>query len=81
MGRLSKGCLALAAAAAAAAIGTNVYAAEPTYDELKQQLDQLKSRLDQLETRQAVSAQEVDKTVERVLQDANHRSQLLQAEG
>jgi hypothetical protein len=78
MGRVTKGCLALAAMAA---LGTTVHAADPSYDELKQQVDQLKARLDQVEARSAVTPQQVDQTVERVLKDADQRSQMLQMEG
>ncbi|HVT90266.1 MAG TPA: porin [Tepidisphaeraceae bacterium] len=58
-------------------------AAEPTTEQLMQQIQQLQSKVEQLEAKQspALSAQQVDKTVERVIQDADRRSQLLQMEG
>jgi hypothetical protein len=81
MGRYSKGFLAIAAAALAG-VGSMAHAGEPTSDELREQMRQLQNRLDQLEQRSAASSEEqVQKTVERVLNDANDRSQLLQMEG
>ena len=52
--------------AAIAAVSVSARAAEPSYDELKQEVDQLKTRLDQIENKQAetVTAHEVDATVE-----------------
>ncbi len=88
MGRSSKGYLTTAAAAAAvsALFGSGAArAAEPTTAELMQQIDQLKAKVQQLETTQnqqaTLSAKQVDATVERVLNDAEKRSQLLQVEG
>jgi len=58
-------------------------AAEPTTDELMKQIEQLQTKVQQLETKQtaAASGQQVDATVNRVLEDAQKRSQLLQMEG
>ena len=55
-------------------------AAEPTNEELKNQIDALQRKLEALEARQT-SAADVDATVARVLKDAEARSQLMQAEG
>jgi hypothetical protein len=51
---------------------------EPSRDQLLAELETLRQRVDQLESRQSndVNAQ-VQRTVERVLSDANHRSQFL----
>jgi hypothetical protein len=88
MGRSSTGYLASAAAAAAVSALTcsgAARAAEPTTAELMQQIQQLQAKVEQLETTQnqqaTMSAKEVDATVERVLNDAEKRSQLLQMEG
>lgn len=71
------------ALAAAVALGsTTARAADPSYDELKQQVQSLQSRLEQVEARSTtLSAQQVDATVERVLRDAEQRSKLLAVEG
>lgn len=78
-----KGCLMLVGAAIMGVNGVAARAAEPSYDDLKQEVQQLKARLDQVEVRQSegLSAASVDATVERVLKDANDRSQMLQMEG
>lgn len=87
MGRSSTGYLTTAATAAATAMlaGGTAHAAEPTTAELMQQVQQLQAKVQQLEvtqqTQQALSAKEVDATVERVLNDAEKRSQLLQMDG
>lgn len=70
------------ALAALAALGSSAYAQDPSYEELKQQVQALTARLDQVESKTTtLSAQQVDATVERVLQDAQKRSQLLQING
>jgi phosphate-selective porin OprO/OprP len=57
-------------------------AAEPTTSELMQQINQLQAKVQQLETKQeAMSSKDVDETVNKVLQDADKRSELLQMEG
>jgi hypothetical protein len=61
----------------------SAYAAEPTTEQLLQRIDQLQAKVQQLETRQSdsLSARDVDATIEKVLSDAEKRSQLLQMEG
>lgn len=87
MGRSSTGYLTTAAFAAAASVmaGGTVRAAEPTPAQLMEQIQQLQAKVQQLETTQqsqaSLSGKEVDATVERVLNDADRRSQLLQMEG
>lgn len=66
--------------AALAAATTTLRAAEPTLDELKAQIQSLQKRVDELDNQKITTAQ-VDATVERVLRDANHRSQLLAVDG
>jgi hypothetical protein len=70
----------------AAALGMGVStarAAEPTAEQLMKQIQELQAKVQQMEARQneGLSAQAVDATVERVLNDANNRSQLMQMEG
>jgi hypothetical protein len=69
--------------AAALSLGAGaVRAAEPTTAELMQQIQQLQTKVQQLETKQeALASKDVDDTVNKVLQDADKRSQLLQVEG
>lgn len=79
MNRSSKNVIRIAALAA---LSSTALAADPSYEDLKQQVQSLQSRLEQIETRTTtLSAQQVDATVERVLGDANRRSQLLQIDG
>ena len=69
--------------------GGAAYAAEddqPTQRELMEQINALNAQVERLEATQdaqqdRVSAAEVDATVDRVLRDADRRSQLLQAQG
>jgi outer membrane murein-binding lipoprotein Lpp len=65
------------------ATGSAAWAAEPTTDELMRQIEQLQSKVQQLENKQEqqLSAKDVDATVDRVLRDAERRSQLMQMEG
>jgi hypothetical protein len=58
-------------------------AAEPTTAELTAQIQELQSKVQQLEAAQtqAMTAKDVDATVDSVLRDAEKRSQLLQMEG
>jgi hypothetical protein len=65
---------------------TIAWAAEPTTDELLEKIEQLQAKVDQLETKQAqqpttVTASDADATLQKVLDDAQKRSQLFQAEG
>ena len=73
----------VAGALGVGAAGSVARAAEPTTDELMKQIEQLQSKVQQLETRQeqSLNAKDVDATVERVLKDAEKRSQLMQLEG
>jgi hypothetical protein len=74
--------LAAAVAAVVSFGSVTARAEDPSYEDLKQQLQQLQARIEQLETQQhQLSAKDVDETVERVLKDAEKRSQLLQMEG
>jgi hypothetical protein len=73
-------------AAGASGMVAAASAAEPTQQELMDELQALRAKVEQLEaaqTRQAekLTAQEVDATVDAVLRDADRRSQLLQAQG
>jgi outer membrane murein-binding lipoprotein Lpp len=57
-------------------------AAEPTTEQLMEQIQQLQAKVQQLETKQqTLASKDVDATVESVLRDADKRSQLLQMEG
>jgi hypothetical protein len=73
----------VAGALVTGAAGSVAWAAEPTTDELMKQIEQLQSKVQQLENKQeqALTAGEVDATVDRVLRDAEKRSQLMQMEG
>jgi hypothetical protein len=73
----------------AAAPTTAAPATQPSVSELIQKINDLQSQLDQMKQQQQqqqaqqqqVSQQEIDDTVDRVLRDADKRSQLLQDEG
>jgi outer membrane murein-binding lipoprotein Lpp len=56
-------------------------AAEPTVDDLKNQLAQLQSRLDALEKNQTAASADVARTVQEIVRDAEKRSVLLQTSG
>ena len=73
----------VAGALGVGAVGSVARAAEPTTDELMKQIEQLQSKVQQLETTQekALNAKDVDATIDRVLRDAEKRSQLMQMEG
>jgi hypothetical protein len=65
---------------------SSVFAAEPSNQDLLKEIETLQAKVKQLEaaqTQQAekLTAKEVDATLERVLADADRRSQLLQAQG
>lgn len=72
-----------AVVAGALGIGAGaVRAAEPTTEELMQQIQQLQAKVQQLESRQqALASKDVDATIQSILRDADRRSQLLQMEG
>lgn len=54
----------------------------PTHDDLRREIESLQTRIREIEVRQAVvSEQQVQETVDRVLADAERRSQLFAAEG
>src|SRR6266511_1721233 len=55
----------------------NTAGAQPSYEELQQQLKQLQSRLDALEKKQSQSSAEVARAVEQIVADAEKRSRLL----
>lgn len=70
------------AALAGLGLCTAGLAAEPSYDELLRKVDQLQARLDQVENKQqSLSGEQVNATVERVLRDADRRSQIFAADG
>ena len=73
----------VAGALGVGAAGSVARAAEPTTDELRQQIEQLQAKVQQLETnqQQSAAASDVDATIDRVLRDAEKRSQLMQMEG
>lgn len=79
---MRKGHLPLAAAVIGTIGAVSASAAEPTYEELKQQLSELQQRINAIESRQheQITAAQVDATVQQVLEDAHRRSQLLAAE-
>jgi hypothetical protein len=73
-----------AVVAGALGMGSTIaWAAEPTTDELMKQIEALQAKVQQLETKQTQSttAREVDATLDKVLKDAEKRSQMLQMEG
>jgi hypothetical protein len=74
---------AVVAGAMGMGAGSIAWAAEPTADELMRQIEQLQAKVQQLENKQdtALSAREVDATIDKVLRDAEQRSKLLQMEG
>lgn len=67
-------------ALAALSCGAIALAAEPTTEELKAQVDALQKKVEAMEARQTASA-DVDATVQRLLDDAQRRSQFMEAEG
>lgn len=71
-----KACI-LAAVAGVVAVGA-AWAQDSTSD-LQQQVTELKNQVQQLQTRQAQNSKEVAATIESVLRDAEHRSQLMAA--
>ena len=77
--------LSITSACLLTAAATNVtVAAEPTRDELAEEIRQLKARIEQLEAKQPTSgpsAADVDRVVRDVLADAERRSQLLMQDG
>ena len=70
-----------AAAAAALAVARSALAQEPTRDDLLSEVERLRARVEALEQRSGPDARIVDQTVERMIRDAQQRSQLLAAEG
>src|SRR4051794_18378378 len=73
--------IAAATAVAALSAASAARAADPTPSELREQIDQLQAKVQQLESKQTLTSKSVDDTVERVLRDADKRSQLMQMEG
>lgn len=65
------------------ALSPAVLAAEPSLEELQQELNSLQARIARLDeaNQPAIASQDVDATVAAVLRDAEQRSQLLQVEG
>ena len=68
------------AAAILALHAAGAWAADPTQDQLQAQIQALQTKVAALEARQ-LNAKDVDATVERILQDADRRSQLMAVEG
>src|SRR5690606_30419475 len=60
--------------------GSALYGADDTQT-LQQEIQRLQQRIEQLESRRGPTAADVDATVQRVLADADQRSQLLSADG
>ena len=75
--RLTKAAMAGVVLIGAGAAG----AAEPTVEELKAQVQELSKKVSALETKQAVNSADAQATIEQVLRDAEHRSQLMAAGG
>ena len=73
----------VAAAAVVASLGlvAGVRAAEPSTQELLEQIKQLQSKVEQLEARQTQTSADVAATVDQIVKDAERRSQLMQTEG
>jgi outer membrane murein-binding lipoprotein Lpp len=70
----------VAAVAGALSVGAvSAWAAEPTQNDLK--IQQLEAKVAQLEAKQAQSSKDVAATLDAVLRDAEHRSQLLAMSG
>jgi hypothetical protein len=61
--------------------GATARAAEPTTQELLNQIKQLQAKVEQLEARQNQSSADVAATVDQIVKDAERRSQFLQTEG
>src|SRR2546423_6353403 len=72
---------ALVIGAAVASVASLALAAEPTTRELIDQIKQLQSKVEQLEAKQNKSSADVAATVDKIVEDATKRSQLLQTEG
>src|SRR4051812_5759626 len=72
-----------AAAMAALGISASVFAAEPTAQELMDQIEALKAKVAALEAAQQnqITREDVDATVQSVLRDADKQSQLFAVEG
>lgn len=71
-----------AVVAGALGMGSIAWAAEPTTAELLEQIKQLQTKVTEMEARQnTLSDAQVGATIDRVLSDAERRSQLLQVEG
>ena len=69
-----------APAIVALGISAMALAAEPTTEQLRAQIDALSQKVDALEAKQ-ISTADVDATVQRVLKDAQQRSQFMAAQG
>jgi len=67
-------------AAVAGVLSTGAAFADPSTD-LQQQVTELQGQVSQLQARQAQNSKEVSATIEQVLRDAEHRSNLLAAGG
>src|SRR5438045_3983055 len=71
------------AAAVLASFGAvaSARAADPTTQELLEQIKQLQSKVEHLEAQQTQTSADVAATVDQIVRDAEKRSQLLQTEG
>ena len=81
---MTKKYMTIPAMAGALGMGSTVaWAAEPTNEELMKQIEQLQAKVEQMEAKQEQSqaTQESVATIDRVLKDAEKRSQLMQLEG
>ena len=67
----------LTCAVATVAFASPLFAAEPTTQELLEQIEQLKAKVERLEARQNESSAEVSATVQQIFEDAQRRSRFL----
>lgn len=70
-------------AAAICAGGSLTLAADPSVEQMQQQIEALQAQINEMKAtqQQQINAADVDATIERVLNDASRRSQLLNIEG
>lgn len=69
------------AIAAAALSAAPALAAEPSYEQLQQEVQSLRAKVEAIESRQRADSRDVAATIDAVLRDAEKRSQLLAAGG
>lgn len=83
MTRMQRRTLPAIVAAAIGAGGSLALAADPSAEQMQQQIEALQAQINEMKAtqQQQLNAADVDATIERVLNDANKRSQLLNVEG